>query len=549
MYKKKHVETEEEIQSRKEKEAMLMNELPLFFMTMNRAQRPFIRYKNKFGRTPKRRLMENGNKCGKTRAGIAEDIAHSIGCRPWLKDTDPDYKIDIQLPNSGLIGCETIAHSVAEKIEPELRRLIPKHLNPIFKPGPQGTLMRVIIPVDLDGKKLGSVIHLRSYDQLPDDFEGLDYHWIHWDEPPPEKILNAAERGKIVTNAPSWFTMTPLKEPYIYDKYSLHAANQGGDDEEIAVFRGSIWDNCRDYCRPCDLIIKENEYTREVRRCPKCNQIMGFIPRAGILEYLKTIDPDERKAREEGMWAHLSGLVYKELDREKHIVEDFPIPKHWTKIEIVDPHDARPTRWLFGAIAPEEVQIYEKVKNRIYFWGYLLADGNVDLIARKVKSFRELHGYTEPKMVILDAKFGTKSIKTRQDETTWEDELGKAGINRIRLSHSNPGDLPLGHKVVKEYLKDHYSTSLGKGLPGMVFFKEGCSGSRSPINDMFNYQWKEGTEKPQEEYKDFCDCVRYAALEQPSYVEPQDEKRIFDLLKERNERTMNTRRMRLVATR
>jgi phage terminase large subunit-like protein len=525
-----------------EQEAILKMELPLYFMTMNRAQRPFIRYKNKEGRTPKRRLLEHGNKAGKTRIGIAEDIAHAIGVRPWLGVDDPDYKVDVKLPNNGLIGCETMVHSVAEKIEPELRRLIPKHCNPVFKPGAQGTLMRVTIPNDLDGKKLGSVIHLRSYDQSPDDFEGLDYDWIHWDEPPPEKILNAAERGKIVTNAPSWFTMTPLKEPYIYDKYSLHAGNLGGDDDEIAVFRGSIWDNCRDYCRPCDLIIKENEYDRNVKRCPKCNLIMGFIPRAGILEYLKTIDPDERKAREEGMWAHLSGLVYKELDREKHIYEDFPIPKSWTKIEVVDPHDARPTRWLFGAIAPEEIEIYGKIRNRIYWYTYLLADGNVDTIARKVKAHRETHGYSKPKMVVLDAKFGTKTTKTRMDETTWEDELNKAGIDRIKLSHSNPGDIAIGHKIVKEYLKDHYSSLTGKGLPGMLFAKEGCHGLRSPINDMFNYQWKEGTEKPQEEYKDFCDCVRYGALEQPIWSEQENDKKVISLLTERNERSMTVRR-------
>jgi len=150
---------------------LLKMELPLYFMTMNRAQRPFIRYKNKEGRTPKRRLLEHGNKAGKTRIGIAEDIAHAIGIRPWLDENDPDYKVNVKLPNSGLIGCETMVHSVAEKIEPELRRLIPKHCNPVFKPGAQGTLMRVTIPNDLDGKKLGSVIHLRSYDQSPDDFE------------------------------------------------------------------------------------------------------------------------------------------------------------------------------------------------------------------------------------------------------------------------------------------------------------------------------------------------------------------------------------------
>ena len=131
----------------------------------------------------------------------------------------------------------------------------------------------------------------------------------------------------MATNAPSWFTMTPLKEPYIYDIFSLRAFNNGGDDQDIAVFRGSVWDNCQDWCRRCNLSIPENDpehlepgVIRPVKKCPGCNRVMGFMPRAGIENYLKKItDPDEREAREEGKWKHLSGLVYKELDRERHI--------------------------------------------------------------------------------------------------------------------------------------------------------------------------------------------------------------------------------------
>jgi len=93
-------------------------------------------------------------------------------------------------------------------------------------------------PNDPEGNTCESEIFIRSYDQEADDYEGIDVNWIHWDEPPPRPILQAAERGKVVTNAPSWFTMTPLKEAYIYDEYSLKASNNGGDDDEIAVFRG-----------------------------------------------------------------------------------------------------------------------------------------------------------------------------------------------------------------------------------------------------------------------------------------------------------------------
>ncbi len=488
--------------------AELKAKYPLLFLVMNRAQAPFIRVKTSSGKTPRRRLFEAGNKIGKTHIGLSEDIAHMMGFRPWLKKDDPDYKIDIKVPNMGLIGCETMMQSVPQKIEPELRRLIPDYCKPHFKLNPQGVVKSVELEYDERGKKCGSVAYIRSYDQRPDTFEGIDYDWIHWDEPPPEEHLKAAERGKVVTNAPSWFTMTPLKEPYIYDQFTLHAFTHGGEDQEIAVIRGAIWDNCRDFCRDCNHEIPENAEVRTVKRCPKCNKIMGFIPKAGIDEYLKTLDPEEREARENGVWAHLSGLVYKELDREKHIYDDFTIPKNWNFIESIDPHDARPTRVAFGAISPEEIEINGKKRNRIYWFKGILADGNVDDIVRQIKAVRAMNNYQEPVKVMLDAKFGTKTVKTREDETSWQKELERAGLRRIVLSHSAPGDVELGHKIVREYLKPHYSALTSTAKPGMMFAKIGCGGRRGIINDMFNYQYDMDSTKgkPEEDYKDFPDC-------------------------------------------
>lgn len=464
-----------------------------------------------------------------TRGGICEDLAHAFGFRPWLIDTDPDHKINIQVPNHGLVGCETMAQSVEAKIRPEFEAMIPQHCGPVWKNDTTGALKSITLRYDYLGRTCGSTIHIRSYNQPADSFRGIDPHWYHWDEPPPRDILIAAERGKVVTNAPSWFTMTPLKEAYIYDMFTVNAFNAGGMDQEIAVFQGSMWENCQDWCRACARYIAENDprnmedphAERPVNNCPACGLVMGFIPRAGILEYLKLFtDPDELAAHIEGKYAHLSGLVYKELDRAKHIYPDFEIPRDWMRIEVVDPHDARPTRWLFGAVSPEDITINGKPANRVYFYAYLLANGNIEEIARKVKVKRAEHNYQTPAFVILDAKYGARTTRTFDAESSWEEDLSKAGIDRIRLSHSDPGDIALGHKRVKEYLAPHYSAVKDKAVPAMMFAEEGCKGDRGPLNDMSNYQWKPGTDKPEEAYKDFADCVRYVALEQPIYEPP-----------------------------
>jgi hypothetical protein len=528
--------------SPQEIDAELLKEYPLVFLEMNEPQERFIRSRNKHGRMPRRRLLEAGNKVGKTFIGIGEDIAHAIGYRPWLVEDDPERKIDIPIPNVGGIGCETMAHSVVEKLEPTLKQLIPKTCYPgmswrnIAKKNPQGYLTTITIPEDGRGNKCESKIHLRSYDQDPDTFEGIDYHWWHWDEPPPQKHYRAVERGKIVTNAPSWFTMTPLKEPYIYDELSLKAPF----DEEIDTMRGEIWDNCMDWCYKCNLVIEENkDGTRKIAKCPNCGRTMGFIPKAGIDEYLKTLPEEEREAREKGIWRHLSGLVYKTFSRDEHIYEDQAIPRSWMKIEGIDPHDANPTCYMFGAVCPEEIDILGKRRNRIYWFDHLKMTGGLDSMIRQIKVTRETHGYQHPKQIMLDAKYGER---TQLEGRCWETELRDRGIGNIILSQSKPGDVELGHKIVREYLKSHYSILTGQSKPGMMFARNGCGGQDGPIHHITNYQYKEGKEKPSDQFKDFPDIIRYVAMEEPIYQSPEDKAKVDEMLREREDRAVRSRR-------
>jgi len=201
----------------------VMGKYPLMFLEMNEPQSWFIRVKNSQGRTPRRRILEAGNKVGKTYSGIAEDLAHMMGYRPWLAKDDPDYRIDIKVPNTGLVVGETVMHSIAEKIVPTFRELIPDYCKPSFKAGPTGVPIKVTLPIDVYGKKCGSECYFRSYDQRADTFEGIDFAWCHFDEPPPLDVLQAIERGKVVTNAPSWYTMTPLKQAYFFEMFSSKA--------------------------------------------------------------------------------------------------------------------------------------------------------------------------------------------------------------------------------------------------------------------------------------------------------------------------------------
>jgi len=427
----------------------------------NRAQVKFHYARNRQNGICRNRVLQGSNKVGKTCAGITEDIAHALGYRPWLEPDHADYKVAVPVPNNGLILGETIVTSVDKKLVPELLRWLPKRTMYETRKNPQGVVVKVRIPFGLNGEKCGSTIHLGSYDQPAETQEGIDWGWVHYDEPPPHENYIAVERGKIAGDARSWMTMTPLKEPWILDQI----IDQADMDDDISVTIGEIWDNA------------------------EANG--GVLKQEAIDEFIKKLDPDEYEARILGKWKHLAGLVYaKWFKDEIHIINDFDMSKcfrnGWTPYESVDPHDNRSTCWLFGAVSPE---------GRLYCYSYLLVTGTVAEIVQKVRVKRELSGYAEPRMVVLD-------------------------------------------------------TLYNKEMPRLFFFREGCGGKGGPIYQMKRYSYddmgdsheKNPNPKPKDLNKDFPDTIRYLVMKDPKWVDPQRAKSNKEAMRKRYEEFVGVRR-------
>jgi hypothetical protein len=135
-----------------------------------------------------------------------------------------------------------------------------------------------------------------------------------------------------------------------------------------------------------------------------------------------------------------------------------------------------------------------------------------------------------------------RATDAEADKRTWQGELERAGIRKIKLSHSSSGDVELGHKIVREYLKPHYSKVTQKAVPGIVFAKKGCGGIHSPIQFMFSYVYNEDNGKPEEKFKDWPDVIRYIAMEMPIYRAPEDEKKVQEQIEERMANSYSQRR-------
>jgi hypothetical protein len=271
-----------------------------------------------FHADPRRiRVASGGNRSGKSTAGINEDVAHSLGYRPWLPKEDPNYKVKVKVPNKGLICGESFQEQVKKVIVPKLLGdpetgvpgAIPTHELAETKKNPQGVVTYIKL-------KNGSQIFLQSYDQPVELFESADYDWFHGDEPPPRPIWVAVQRGLTDREGRSWLTMTPLKEAWLYDEvYSR------GD---VGLYYFDIEDN------------------------------LDFgLTRQGIDDFASNLTEDEKEARLRGRYFHLTGLVYK-LYGQPHKVKRFPIPRTWGMWMHIDTHPRTPHHAVFMAVDPQQ---------------------------------------------------------------------------------------------------------------------------------------------------------------------------------------------------
>lgn len=274
------------------------------------------------------RVVQGGNRSGKSACGINEDVAHSLGYRYWLKDDDPYYKVDVRVPNTGLIVGESFSEQIEKVINAKLLgdpdKGIPGAIPPRMIRGTKKNHTGVVTRISLTN---GSKIFMQSYDQDADSFESADYDWIHYDEPPPREIWVATQRGLTDRLGRTWLTMTPIKEPWIYDEIV--------SKDYVGKHRFDIEDNC------------------------------GYgLTRQGIDGYAATLTAEEKESRLRGRFFHLTGLVYKDYTADVHRIKRQRIESEWNIWMHIDTHPRTPHHVVWIAILPDNKKfIVGELKN------------------------------------------------------------------------------------------------------------------------------------------------------------------------------------------
>lgn len=244
------------------------------------------------------KMAEGSNRSGKTTAGIVDDICHLLGFYPWkVPKALQNKSIEFYSRNRHLLpkDCltprqrplkfivleddwETADEILISGKEGEPGKLI-KYVPPACfasqEKNGQGYVSKIIFT---NGSSL-AIDTQKAFTNDPGSFEGKDYDRAHFDEPKCREMWVSIARGLVDRKGDQVWTLTPLKQPWLYDQFRVPYQN---GEKWISVF---FFDT----------------------------ELNPYINREGWEAYKASLTEDEAEARVKGKWTHLQGLVYKEF--------------------------------------------------------------------------------------------------------------------------------------------------------------------------------------------------------------------------------------------
>jgi hypothetical protein len=258
----------------------------------------------------------------------------------WLAEQNRDkVKLRFKGPLKVRVLGEDYEKAIGQTLIPKFNKFLPPELIASRRKGQTGVYNQFILHD-------GSVIDFLTYQQTSDSMEGWDGHIVAYDEPPPRPVYIANARGLIDHRGVSLFAMTPLKEPWIADEI----VSSTSKTTRTFVFRTF-----------------ENPH----------------IDQNAAKEFEAKLSEEERKTRIDGEFLHLQGLVFKEFDKQQHVIKPIDIPNQWTVYVGIDTHPRTQQALLFVAVDQ---------RNQFYAIHEVFQHGTPEDVANWVTNFhRTIH--------------------------------------------------------------------------------------------------------------------------------------------------------------
>lgn len=391
----------------------------------------------------KRRMVQSGNRWGKSTAGCAEDVSWLLNERPWYPETSPYRRGGLPQHPVKLLTITTDWDKVDEiwtgqKGEGgKVWKFLPKDAVKSHSRNHSGA----IDTIELKNGGLWRFDTVKSYMANPQGSESSDWDAIHVDEPCPEGMWKATSRGLMDRGGSAWFTLTPLREFWINDYFFPTE----GTRSDVWVLRGDTHDNT-------------------------------YLTADSIAAYEADLTPEERQCRIKGIPLHLSGLIYKDFKWDTHVLKDLPLgwelwmpPMFWPIYVYIDPHPQTPHAVLFATVTPQG--------RRVYFHD-IFDHCSIKDLAKQILSFLKGRQIVWCKMDPLGF------INDPITETNMASELSDYGVHAEKATKA----LAQGILNVQGNLKERQAD----GQPAL-YFSPTC---RRTLWEIQRYCWDEKDNKP-----------------------------------------------------
>ena len=403
--------------------------------------------------TKKTRLYIGGNRSGKTTGGIAEDIFWLTRKHPYVKTPDR--------PVAGRIVSVDFINGINKIIIPQLKQWLP----PSQLRGGTWTTAYDAQERILNLEN-GSFVELMSYDQELDKFAGTSRDFIHYDEEPPESIYTECQARLIDRKGRSWITMTPVEGmTWIFDV--LYEPGTTGSKLIDVV----------------EVDMAENPHLDEEE----------------VENYLGGLSEDERKARGQGKFVQMGGLVYKIFHRDSHVIPPINPAKlkgpEYKWFMSLDHGFNNPTAVLWHAV--------DRQGRVVTFDEHYMSEKTIDFHSAVILDKDKSHGRM-PDVRICDPAL------TQRNAVTGTSIQTEYAIRGIGMALGN-NDVLTGVAKVNQYLEPGFD-----GKPNWLI-TENCA---NLIREIQRLRWKTWASKKQQSQNNpydqihkkddhACDSARY----------------------------------------
>lgn len=398
------------------------------------------------------KLFLGGNRSGKTVGGAVEAVWWLTGKHPYIRTPDA--------PVRGRVVSVDFLNGVERIVKPEIARWLPPSE---LKNGSW---------VDSYDKELrtltlenGSSLEFMSYEQALEKFAGTSRNFIWFDEEPPHDIFVECKMRLIDTGGRWWITMTPVEGmTWVYDDIYMAAKT--------------------DY----DLKVVEVDMTENI-----------YLNPGEIEAFMSGLTSDEKKARIQGKFVQIGGLVYKQFT-DSNIIDPVVIPKDWLHVASLDHGYTNPTAWLWAGIDKDgRIIIYDE---------HYESDEIVSYHAEKVHQINRAHS-REP-----DYYVGDPSIRN-------VDPITGTSVQLEYIEHGVP--IMLGNNDVRAGINRVAQMLEGRNGRPQLYITRNCV---NLIYELHRYRWsiwatkrmqfdKNKKEEPHKKQDHACDALRYLVASRP----------------------------------